>query len=168
MKVVFIIASPSDETWADKIKKHLEKWKLDTVTHMASAHKVPERVFSIVQEHNKEKVLVYVTIAGRSNGLSGVVAANAIHPVIACPPFEDKTDMQVNVQSSLQMPSDTPVMTILDPANVADACARIFGIVDSDLQTKISDNIEAIKSKYQLTGRRLGLASLFKYRGDSN
>ena len=107
MKIVFIIASPSDEPWADKIKQHLKKWELDTVTHMASAHKVPERVFSIIEEHNKEKDLVYVTIAGRSNGLSGVVAANSVHPVIACPPFADKTDMLVNIQSTLQMPSDS-------------------------------------------------------------
>ena len=149
MKIVFIIASPSDEPWADKIKQHLKKWELDTVTHMASAHKVPERVFSIIEEHNKEKDLVYVTIAGRSNGLSGVVAANSVHPVIACPPFADKTDMLVNIQSTLQMPSDSPVLTILDPQNAAGACARIFGLVDEDLQKSVAERIKRVKLKYE-------------------
>ena len=34
--------------------------------------------------------VVFVTVAGRSNALSGVVAANTHRPVIACPPFKDK------------------------------------------------------------------------------
>ncbi|PIR97445.1 MAG: 5-(carboxyamino)imidazole ribonucleotide mutase [Candidatus Doudnabacteria bacterium CG10_big_fil_rev_8_21_14_0_10_41_10] len=149
MKVVFIIASPSDEEWAKKIKAKLADWGLDHVTHIASAHKVPEKVFEIVQKYNKDQQIVYVTIAGRSNGLSAVVAANSIHPVIACPPFTDKIDMIVNVNSTLQMPSDTPVLTVLDPGNVAAAVSRIFGLADKDAQQKVSKKINDIKSKYE-------------------
>ena len=82
---------------------------------LASAHKVPEKVLGIVQQYNSEKDVVYVTVAGRSNGLSGVVAANSIHPVMACPPFKDKQDLLVNIHSTMQMPSETPVLTVLDP-----------------------------------------------------
>ena len=69
-----------------------------------------------------------MTIAGRSNALSGFVAANSSFPTLACPPFQDKVDMLVNIHSTLQMPSKTPVMTVLDPVNCAEAVARIFGI----------------------------------------
>ncbi len=75
-----------------------------------------------------EKDIVYITIAGRSNALSGFVAANCEFPTIGCPPFSDKTDMLVNVHSTLQMPSNTPVLTILDPGNCALAVKRIFGV----------------------------------------
>ena len=36
---------------------------------------------------------MYITIAGRSNALSGFVAANSEFPTIGCPPFSDKSDM---------------------------------------------------------------------------
>jgi phosphoribosylcarboxyaminoimidazole (NCAIR) mutase len=70
-----------------------------------------------------------ITIAGRSNALSGVVACNTPWPVFACPPFKDKMDMMVNIHSTLQMPSNTPVMTVLEPGNLAIAVHRIFNLI---------------------------------------
>ena len=61
-----------------------------------------------------------------SNALSGVVSCNTKFPVIGCPPFSDKMDMLVNMNSTLQCPSNVPVMTILEPVNVAISCQRIF------------------------------------------
>ena len=148
MKVIIIMGSESDQPWAQKIKAKLDDWNLDSESIVASAHKVPEKVFEIVQKFNQEKSLVYVTIAGRSNGLSGVVAANSVHPVIACPPFKDKEDLLVNIHSTLQMPSDTPVLTVLDPSNVAAACARILGLVDDKVQNQIKDKIQEIKQTF--------------------
>ena len=34
--------------------------------------------------------------------------------------------MMVNINSTLQMPSKVPVMTILEPENVANSIARMF------------------------------------------
>ena len=83
----------------------------------------------ILRKYNDKKGrVVYVTVAGRSNALSGVVASNTQYPTIACPPFKDKDDMMVNIHSTLQMPSNVPVMTILEPRNVALTCLRIFDL----------------------------------------
>ena len=41
--------------------------------------------------------------------------------------FSDKSDMLVNIHSTLQMPSNTPVLTIIDPGNCALAVKRILG-----------------------------------------
>jgi len=149
MKVVFLLGSETDKEWAEKIQKELDVWKIEYVLHVASAHKVPEKVFELVSNYNSStEPIVYVTIAGRSNGLSGVTAANAIHPVIACPPFKDKEDMIVNLNSTLQMPSDTPVLTVLDPKNVAAACARIFGLVSEEMRASVDAKIKAIKASF--------------------
>ena len=43
-------------------------------------------------------------------------------------PFKDKVDMMVNINSTLQMPSKTPVLTVLDPDNCAESTARILRI----------------------------------------
>ena len=61
-----------------------------------------------------------------SNALSGVVACNSRYPVFACPPFKDKLDMQVNIHSTLQMPSKVPTMTVLSVGNLALSIERIF------------------------------------------
>lgn len=150
MKIIFILGSESDKLFAEKIIAELEKWGVEHVMHVASAHKVPEKVFALVQDYNKSKEpLVYITIAGRSNGLSGVVAANSIHPVIACPPFADKNDMLVNMHSTLQMPSDTPVLTVIDPKNAAVAAVRILGLADAGLKAKTEKRIEEIKASFK-------------------
>ena len=127
MKTVIIMGSTSDEPHAKKITDKLDEFNIPWEQHAASAHKEPLKVLEILAAHQGEKGLVYITIAGRSNALSGFVAANSEHPTLACPPFSDKADMLVNIHSTLQMPSNTPVMTVIDPGNCALAVKRIFG-----------------------------------------
>ena len=122
MKVVIIMGSVSDEPHSLKITKKLDEYGI-----AASAHKEPRKVLEILDNNIDEKRLVYITIAGRSNALSGFVAANSTFPTLACPPFSDKSDMLVNIHSTLQMPSNTPVLTIIDPGNCALAVKRILG-----------------------------------------
>ena len=128
MKVVIIMGSTADEPHAKKITDNLDALSIEWEQHAASAHKQPLEVLKILEDNANEESVVYVTIAGRSNALSGFVGANSGFPTIACPPFVDKTDMLVNIHSTLQMPSKTPVLTILDPGNCATAIQRIFKV----------------------------------------
>ena len=127
MKTVIIMGSTSDEHHAKQITDKLDACGIQWEQHAASAHKDPRKVLDILDSNKNEKDLIYITIAGRSNALSGFVAANSDFPPLACPPFSDKTDMLVNIHSTLQMPSNTPVLTVLDPGNCALAVKRIFG-----------------------------------------
>ena len=128
MKTIIIMGSTSDEPHAKKITDKLDEYGIAWEQHAASAHKQPLKVLDILTANENKKDIVYITIAGRSNALSGFVAANCEFPTIGCPPFSDKTDMLVNIHSTLQMPSNTPVLTILDPENCALAIKRIFGV----------------------------------------
>ena len=127
MKTVIIMGSTSDERHAKKITDKLDNYGIQWEQNAASAHKDQSKVLDILDSNKNEKDLVYITIAGRSNALSGFVAANSEFPTLACPPFSDKTDMLVNIHSTIQMPSNTPVLTVLDPGNCALAVKRIFG-----------------------------------------
>ncbi len=126
-KAVLILGSTSDEVFAEKITNKLSELDVPFDLHVASAHKQPKKVLEVIESYQKDRGIVYITIAGRSNALSGFVAANSNFPTLACPPFKDKTDMLVNIHSTLQMPSNTPVMTVLDPGNCALAVKRILG-----------------------------------------
>ena len=128
MKTVIIMGSTSDEPHAKKITDKLDEYNIIWEQHAASAHKQPFKVLEILKSNEESKNIIYITIAGRSNALSGFVAANSTFPTLGCPPFSDKADMLVNIHSTLQMPSNTPVLTVIDPGNCALAVKRIFGV----------------------------------------
>ena len=119
------MGSAKDQAHVDKICSKLAQDNIKYVQHVASAHKQADKLLEILHE-NEDKPVIYLTIAGRSNALSGFVAGNSNKTVIACPPFSDKTDMLVNIHSTLQMPSNVPVLTVLDPHNAALAIKRIL------------------------------------------
>jgi len=149
MLVPIIYASEGDREFVDKIVASLERLNIPTALHLASAHKVPEKVFAVVQSYNgSDEPVCYITVAGRSNGLSGVVAANSVHPVIACPPHASKEEYMIDIHSSLRMPSDTPVLIVIDPGNAALAAARILALTDKGLQKKIASAIKEMKKKF--------------------
>ncbi|MFA5829112.1 MAG: AIR carboxylase family protein [Candidatus Gracilibacteria bacterium] len=151
MIVPVLLGSEKDKDWASKITKELDKWNIPSKVHVVSAHKVPELLIEVINKYNESKEPVcYVTIAGRSNGLSGVTAGSSIHPVIACPPFADKDDMAVNINSTLQMPSEVPVLTVLDPVNAALAIVRIFALSDADLRTKYEEHVKKVKAGFKV------------------
>ena len=122
------MGSSSDEGHAKKITDGLDEHGVAWEQHVASAHKQPRKVLEILEANADEASVVYVTIAGRSNAPSGFVAANSSFPTLGCPPFSDKADMLVNVHSTLQMPSKTPVLTVLDTGNCALAVKRILDV----------------------------------------
>ena len=127
--VIIFSGSTSDDTHVKNIEKQCDAYNIDHHSFVCSAHKQTQRLLNIINELKEDsRRKIYVTVAGRSNALSGVVACNVDSPVIACPPFKDKMDMMVNIHSSLQCPSKVPVMTILEPNNVAITCRRIFDL----------------------------------------
>jgi phosphoribosylaminoimidazole-succinocarboxamide synthase len=126
---VILSGSPSDASHVEKIQHELVTQGIAFESHICSAHKKTRELLDIL-DRLEESInrIIYITVAGRSNALSGVVACNTKAPVIACPPFKDKMDMYVNLHSSTQMPSAVPSMTILEPNNVALACRRMFDL----------------------------------------
>ncbi len=123
--VVVLCGSESDFPFAEnKIVEPLQNKNISVELFSASAHKEPKRVLEIIEKFNNNKT-VFITIAGRSNALSGFVGANSNCVTIACPPFVDKIDFMVNINSTLQMPSNTPVLTVIDPGNCVLAVEKI-------------------------------------------
>lgn len=136
-KVVIIMGSKADSDWAGQISKVLENFEIETVSRIASAHKVPLKCYNLIKEYEKENV-VFITIAGMSNALSGFTDAQTYCPVIACPPYSDKFGGS-DIFSSLRMPSGVAPLTVLSPENAALAAAKIIGLSNPKIQQKIVD-----------------------------
>lgn len=127
--VSIVMGSESDLSHAKKMKAIIEKYDIACDLRIMSAHKNGEAILDLAEEYNHalEPVAV-IAVAGRSNGLGGALAANLTCPVISCPPFADKIDMMVNINSSLIMPSNTPAATVIDPENAAYLALRSLNL----------------------------------------
>lgn len=122
---VIISGSVKDNEHCQKIMESMSDI-IVSVYYSCSAHKNTSKLLKLLKRYKKHKKTVFVTVAGMSNALSGVVACNTSAPVIACPPFKDNTDMMLNINSSLMCPSDVPVMTVVSPGNAATCVKRIL------------------------------------------
>ncbi len=127
----------TDLEWANQISKVLLSFEIETTSRIASAHKVPLKCYNLIKEYEKENV-VFITIAGMSNALSGFTDAQTHCPVIACPPYSDKYG-GADLYSSIRMPSGVAPLTILSPENAALAAAKIIGLSNPEIQKRIID-----------------------------
>lgn len=130
-----IMGSKADLDWANQIVKTLDAFEIPSVIRIASAHKVPLKCYNLIKEYEKENV-VFITIAGMSNALSGFADAQTHCPVIACPPYSDKFG-GADLFSSVRMPSGVAPLTVLSPENAALAAAKIIGLSNPKTKQKI-------------------------------
>ena len=55
MKVVMIMGSKSDLDWGNQIKSVLDKFEIESVIRIASAHKVPIKCYELIKEYEEEE-----------------------------------------------------------------------------------------------------------------
>ncbi len=147
MKVIIIMGSDKDLEFSKKIHEFIRKFDVECELRIASAHKTPLKALKILEE-NKEEDAVFITVAGKSNALSGFADANTAKPVIACPPIK-KDKFDADIFSSLSMPSGVAPMTVLNPENAGLAALKILALNNKDLENKINDFQEAYKKKIE-------------------
>lgn len=135
MKVVILMGSKSDSDFCKEIGGALKSFGVRYEYRVASAHKHPEKVLQITKEYQD---VIFITVAGRSNALSGFVDANTLCPVIACPPYSEKF-AGVDIFSSLRVPSGVGCVTIIEPKGAALAAAKIIALQDAEVKAKVEE-----------------------------
>lgn len=131
------MGSKADLDWSKKIANALDNFGIESVLRVASAHKVPLKCYELIKEFEKQNV-VFITVAGRSNALSGFTDGQTHCPVIACPPYSEKYG-GTDIYSSLRMPSGIAPMVITEAENAALAAAKIFGLTDEKIKNKVME-----------------------------
>ena len=145
--VVIMMGSKADMEHCTKISNACKEFGLDTVLRIGSAHKTPEHAVAILREYEADpRPKVYITVAGRSNALSGFTDGSVSAPVIACPPPSEAFG-GADVYSSLRMPSGIAPAVVLEPVNAALLAAKIFGVTNAEVreQVKVSQKRAADK-----------------------
>ncbi len=147
MLVVIILGSPSDKETGQQIAKALGGFGIPSEVRVASAHKVPRYLLDLLDKYEADpQPKVYITVAGRSNALSGMVDAQVSAPVIACPPYSERFGGS-DVFSSLRTPSGVAPAVVLEPENAALLAAKMLGLADAVLQSKVRESQAAQRQR---------------------
>ena len=144
MKIHIIMGSKSDMTIAEKAQQLLDEFTVPYKTSVASAHRTPDIVQSLVEKSDAD---VFIGIAGLSAALPGVMAAHTIKPVIGVP-VSGKVNMDA-ILSIVQMPPGIPVAAVgLDRGeNAALLAVEILAINNKTLQKKLSTYRKKMREK---------------------
>jgi 5-(carboxyamino)imidazole ribonucleotide mutase/phosphoribosylaminoimidazole-succinocarboxamide synthase len=137
--VPIIMGSKADMQHAEQIGAALDAFGIKFVYRIGSAHKTPQHVADMLSAYEADpRPKVYITIAGRSNALSGFIDGSVQSPVIACPPASSAFGGN-DIYSSLRMPSGVAPAVVLEPANAALLAAKIIALFDMDVRAKLSE-----------------------------
>ena len=135
--LVILMGSKADAAHCQKIAEAAKQLGLEVVQRVGSAHKTPAHVLKLLDGYeNGGRPVVFITVAGRSNALSGFVDGAVSAPVIACPPPAEAFG-GADVYSSLRMPSGIAAALVLEPANAALCAAKIFAVNDPVLRQRV-------------------------------
>lgn len=136
--VVVLMGSKADLEHGRQIAEACRGYGLETVLRVGSAHKTPEHVARLLAEYEADpRPKVYITVAGRSNALSGFVDGAVDAPVIACPPLSEAFG-GADIFSSLRMPSGIAPAVVLEPVNAARLAAKILGLADARVREAVA------------------------------
>jgi phosphoribosylaminoimidazole carboxylase / phosphoribosylaminoimidazole-succinocarboxamide synthase len=147
--VVILMGSPSDKDHCEKIAKYCKELGLNVELRVSSAHKVTKGTLQIVSEYEGViNNLVFITVAGRSNGLGPVLSGNTTFPVINCPPVKSD-NINIDLWSSINLPSGLGCSTVIYPEGAALNAAQILGLSNyliwSRLRVKLVNNLISLK-----------------------
>ena len=155
MLVPILIGSKVDLPHVQKIVTVLDELGIPSEIRVASAHKVTRYLLGHLEAYEADpRPKVYMTVAGRSNALSGVVDANVSAPVIACPPTSNSFG-GADIFSSIRMPSGVAPLLILSPADAALAAAKILSLAEPSLKAKVNALQQAYAEKVLSADREL-------------
>jgi phosphoribosylaminoimidazole carboxylase PurE protein len=137
-QVVILLGSKSDRDHRAAIARGLDRYGVSHETRIASAHRVTRYLLDMLEAYEADsRARVYITVAGRSNALSGVIDANSRHPVIACPPYSERFG-GMDILSTLRMPGGVAPLLVLEPEAAALAAAKILAMADAAIAERIA------------------------------
>jgi len=162
-KIVILVGSTSDFPFAHRIEDFLRETRFPVKCEyrISSAHRNPEKLLNDLKDYARSgDKIVFITVAGLSDALSGVVAGGSKYPVIACPPDVEKHGFS-KVYSSMMMPRGVAVSLVSLPENAALAAVKILALSDASLKKRLDEYAEemrkaVVKADAEIKGKEVG------------
>lgn len=153
-RVLILMGSKNDWPHMKGCSQTLDELGVKHAVWIASAHRTPDLVESLVAKSETAGVKVFIAAAGMAAHLAGAVAARTVRPVIGVPLASSPLQGLDALLSTVQMPPGLPVMTVsLDKPgakNAAIVAAQILAVADEELhrrlaayRRKMADDVES-------------------------
>ena len=110
MDVCIILGSKSDLPVANKCVSVLDEFSISHEVRVASAHRAPKYLESVIESAIESGCRVFIGMAGMAAALPGVIASMTTLPVIGVP-VGGKVPLD-SLLSIVQMPPGMPVATV--------------------------------------------------------
>ncbi len=140
MEVTILMGSSSDMPVVKKCTAVLDRFEVDYQVRVASAHRSPTFVESIVKDALASDCKIFIACAGLAAALPGAVAALTTKPVIGIPvggkvPFD-------SLLSIVQLPPGVPAACVgVDRGDNAGLLAvQILALANDSLATALGDD----------------------------
>jgi 5-(carboxyamino)imidazole ribonucleotide mutase len=139
-KVAIVMGSGSDRPVMEKAGAMLERFGIEHMTRVLSAHKTPDQAIEFAAGAADQGFEVIIAGAGKAAHLAGVMAAKSLLPVIGVP-ISASLDGIDALLSTMQMPTGIPVATVaIDGAqNAALLAIAILAVSDEGLRRQLAD-----------------------------
>jgi phosphoribosylaminoimidazole-succinocarboxamide synthase len=137
-KLVIIQGSEKDSPYAEEIISAVRPYGISVERRIASAHRTNyhlQRILDMYEDQFRNGVkIVYITVAGLSDGLTGVVASRQF-PTIACPP--DAAEFgEMKRFSSTKLPKGIEAEYASAPSEVPELVNKAFENYDFERISK--------------------------------
>ena len=140
MKVAILMGSGSDRPVMEKAAQMLDRFGIENVVRVVSAHKTPDQAIAFAEGAAADGFGVIIAGAGKAAHLAGVMAAKSLLPVIGVPLAASLNGLDA-LLSTVQMPTGIPVATVAvdGAANAALLAVAILAVGDPELTAKLAD-----------------------------
>ena len=139
-KVLIMIGSKSDQSYADACMEKLNELGIESNLEISSAHRQPDKTDELAKTAADLGYEVIICMAGMAAALPGVVAARTKLPVIGVP-LPASLEGLDSLLAIAQMPSGVPVATMgigkAGAENAAALTARILAVKYPELNNRL-------------------------------
>lgn len=155
--IAIIMGSDSDWPVMEAAAQVLDELGISYDADVVSAHRMPLEMIEFAQNAKTKGYKVIIAGAGGAAHLPGMVASLTTLPVIGVPIALANLDGMDSLLSIVQMPAGVPVATvgIGNAKNAALLAARILGVADEEISTKVSQGLGEINSQAKTKGANL-------------
>ncbi|MBF0292687.1 MAG: 5-(carboxyamino)imidazole ribonucleotide mutase [Nitrospinae bacterium] len=159
MDVLILLGSESDLETGQEATKIFDEFDISYELHIASAHRTPSKVRSLVKRAETKGAKAVIAGAGMSAHLAGVVAGETLLPVIGIPMAGGPLNGIDALLSTVNMPGGVPVAAVsigkAGGKNAALFAARIMALTDKRLMAKLEEYRDKMKEAVEESDRRI-------------
>ncbi|GEM_PF-26863 len=142
---VILMGSPSDSEHVQKVTAALDALGVPYRSRVGSVHKTLDHLIGVLSSYQlSQRQLVFITVAGGLDALSGTVDGYLPFPVISAPP-EGQSD--TIYAANLRTPQGIAPAHVIRPENAALAAAKILGNVRPEIRERIRQYQEKMRAR---------------------